>query len=174
MGRKASKATDNIYYIARNQASETNEVYSSREKAALKLGIERSRLARIELGQIEPYAEEVDIMATAYDAPHLCAKYCNDFCPIGIRKLEENLRSKEPNSIERLVLKFLSSTQTMQEVSKILVEITQDGVIDDKEIEDLRDIFNVMESVSNNINSIKHWAMSDPKLRPYFNFDIES
>lgn len=69
MGRKASKATENIYYIARTKAAETNETYSSREKAAVKLGIERSRLARIELDHIEPYAEEVDIMATAYDAP---------------------------------------------------------------------------------------------------------
>ena len=90
MGRKASKATDNIYYKARQEAALINDIYTSREKAAGKLGIERSRLARIELGQIEPYAEEVDIMATAYNAPHLCTDYCNNVCPIGMRRLAES------------------------------------------------------------------------------------
>ena len=173
MGRKASKATENIYYIARTQAAENNDVYTSREKAAGKLGIERSRLARIELDQIEPYAEEVDIMATAYDAPHLCTDYCNNICPIGIRKLEEQVKHTEPSSIERLVLRFLSSTQCMEDISKMLVEITQDGRIDKREIEDLQDVFKAMDSVSENIDAIKYWVMNDPKLKPFFSFDVD-
>ena len=72
MGRKASKATDNIYYMARCNAALSNDIFSSREKAAAKLGIERSRLARIELDKIEPYSEEVTIMAKEYNAPYLC------------------------------------------------------------------------------------------------------
>lgn len=172
MGRKASKATDNIYYIARTEAAENNDIFSSREKAALKLGIERSRLARIELDQIEPYAEEVDIMATAYDAPHLCTDYCNNICPIGIRKLEEKAKHTDPSSIERLVLRFLSSTQCMEDISKILVDITQDGKIDSTEIQDLQDVFKAMDSVSSNIEAIKFWIMSDPQLKPFFNFDF--
>lgn len=172
MGRKASKATDNIYYIARTEAAEKNDSFSSREKAALKLGIERSRLARIELDQIEPYAEEVDIMATAYDAPHLCTDYCNNICSIGIRRLEEQSKHTELSSIERLVLRFLSSTQCMEDISKLLVEITQDGKIDKSEIMDLQDVFKAMDSVADNIDAIKFWIMSDPQLKPYFNFDI--
>lgn len=171
MGRKASKATENIYYIARMEAAKTNPSYSSREKAAMKLGIERSRLARIELGQIEPYAEEVDIMSTAYSAPHLCIDYCNNLCPIGIRRLEEQFRASEPSSIERLVLKFLSSSQNMENISKILVEITQDGKIDQNEISDLQSIFEAMDSVSKNIDSIKLWVMKNPQLKPYFKFE---
>ncbi len=174
MGRKASKATDNIYYISRTEAAMENEIYSSREKAASKLGIERSRLARIELEQIEPYAEEVDIMATAYNAPHLCTDYCNNICPIGIRKLEEQAKTTEPDSIERLVLKFLGSTQSMESISKILVDITQDGSIDKDEIKDLQDVFAAMDTVSANIDAIKLWIMTDPKLKPYFNFDVDS
>lgn len=171
MGRKASKATDNIYYIARTQAAESNDIFSSREKAAIKLGIERSRLARIELDQIEPYAEEVDIMATAYNAPHLCTDYCSNICPIGIRRLEEQAKHVEPSSIERLVLKFLGSAQSMEDISRTLVEITQDGKIDKDEIKDLQDVFEAMTSVSANIDAIKFWIMSDPKLKPFFNFD---
>ncbi len=174
MGRKASKATDNIYYISRTEAAKENEIYTSREKAATKLGIERSRLARIELDQIEPYAEEVDIMATAYNAPHLCNDYCNNICPIGIRKLEEQAKTTGPDSIERLVLKFLSSTQSMESISKILVDITQDGTIDNDEIKDLQDVFTAMDTVSANIDAIKLWIMTDPKLKPFFNFDVDT
>lgn len=171
MGRKASKATENIYYIARMEAAKNNPTYTSREKSALKLGIERSRLARIELGQIEPYAEEVDIMSTAYNAPHLCADYCNNVCPIGARKLAEHINKSEPESIERLVLRFLSSTQSMDELSKILVDITQDGIINQDEVKDLQSIFSAMDSVTKNIDSIKLWIMKDSKLKTYFNFD---
>lgn len=171
MGRKASKATENMYYIARMEAAKSNPSYTSREKAALKLGIERSRLARIELGQIEPYAEEVDIMSIAYSAPHLCTYYCNNICPIGIRKLEEHFNTSESGSIERLVLKFLSSSQNMEDISKILVQITQDGKIDQQEISDLQSIFKAMDSVSKNIDSIKLWVMKNPQLRPYFQFE---
>ncbi|MBQ8319134.1 MAG: XRE family transcriptional regulator [Lachnospiraceae bacterium] len=171
MGRKASKATDNIYYIARNKAAQDNEAFSSREKAAAKLGIERSRLARIELEQIEPYAEEVDVLATAYNAPQLCTDYCNNICPIGIRKLEEQAKATEPESIERLVLKFLSSTQSMENISKILVEITQDGRVDNEEIQDLQDVFKAMDTVSANLDAIKMWILTDPKLKPFFHFD---
>lgn len=172
MGRKASKATDNIYYIARTKAAETNDAYTSREKAAVKLGIERSRLARIELDQIEPYAEEVDIMATAYNAEHLCSDYCNNICPIGIRKLEQHTKHTDPTSIERLVLKFLSSSQNMDELSKVLVKITEDGKIDNNEIKDLQDVFEAMDSVSKNIDAIKFWVMNDPQLRSYFDFEL--
>lgn len=34
MGKKATKAADNMYYLARCEAAETNADFSSREKAA--------------------------------------------------------------------------------------------------------------------------------------------
>ena len=48
MGKKATKAADNMYYLARCEAAETNADFSSREKAAELVGIDRTRLARIE------------------------------------------------------------------------------------------------------------------------------
>ncbi|MDE6025097.1 MAG: helix-turn-helix transcriptional regulator [Lachnospiraceae bacterium] len=168
MGRKVSKATNNIYYIARARAAKENNIYASREKAALELGIERSRLTRIELGQVEPYAEEVDIMATAYNAPLLCMEFCDNICPIGIHRLEEQAKYMKPDSIEHLVLRFLSSSQSMNDLSKILVNITQDGMIDKTEIHDLQDVLKVMDSVSENIEAIRFWVMNDPVFRSYF------
>ena len=65
MGKKATKTLDNMYYKARMDAAERNEDFSSREKAAEILGIDRTRLARIELETIFPYPEEVVLMWTA-------------------------------------------------------------------------------------------------------------
>ena len=62
MGKKATKAADNMYYQARCEAAEKNEEFSSREKAAEIVGIDRTRLARIELDAIMPYPEEVKAM----------------------------------------------------------------------------------------------------------------
>ena len=62
MGKKATKAADNMYYLARCEAAETNADFSSREKAAELVGIDRTRLARIELDTIVPYPEEVKAM----------------------------------------------------------------------------------------------------------------
>ena len=72
MGKKATKAADNMYYLARCEAAETNADFSSREKAAELVGIDRTRLARIELDTIVPYPEEVKAMAkdrTGYHCP---------------------------------------------------------------------------------------------------------
>ena len=49
MGKKATKAADNMYYLARSEAAEGNADFASREKTAEIIGIDRTRLARIEL-----------------------------------------------------------------------------------------------------------------------------
>ena len=59
MSKKATKAADNMYYLARCEVSACNDDFSSREKAAEIVGIDRTRLARIELDTITPYPEEV-------------------------------------------------------------------------------------------------------------------
>ena len=43
MGKKATKAADNMYYLARCEAAETNADFSSREKAAELVGIDTIR-----------------------------------------------------------------------------------------------------------------------------------
>ena len=86
MGKKATKAADNMYYLARCEAADSNDDFSSREKAAEIIGIDRTRLARIELDTITPYPEEVEAMAEAYNMPELCNSFCARECPIGDRK----------------------------------------------------------------------------------------
>lgn len=58
MPKFATKAADNMFCQARYEAAKFNERLSSREGAAEELGVDRTRLARIELGSVTPYPEE--------------------------------------------------------------------------------------------------------------------
>ena len=81
--KKATKASDNRYYQARFSAAQKNTEFESREAASDVVGIDRTRLARIELGNVTPYADEVVSMSKCYNAPELCYNYCSNECPIG-------------------------------------------------------------------------------------------
>lgn len=83
MPKLATKASDNEFYKARLAASSCNDRLASREGASEETGIDRTRLARIELGSLNPYPEEVLLMADTYDAPQLANFYCSKMCPLG-------------------------------------------------------------------------------------------
>lgn len=59
MSKYATKAAGNMFCQARYEAAKFNERLGSREGAAEELGVDRTRLARIELGSVTPYPEEV-------------------------------------------------------------------------------------------------------------------
>lgn len=63
MSKFATKAAANMFCQARYEAAKSNERLSSREGAAEEIGIDRTRLARIELGSTIPYQEEVLLMS---------------------------------------------------------------------------------------------------------------
>ncbi len=48
MGKKATKAADNVYCIARYKAAEEESRFNSRESTAELIGMDRTRLARLE------------------------------------------------------------------------------------------------------------------------------
>lgn len=83
MSKFATKAAANMFCQARYEAAKSNERLSSREGAAEEIGIDRTRLARIELGSTIPYQEEVLLMADCYKAPELKGNYCREMCPLG-------------------------------------------------------------------------------------------
>lgn len=68
MSKFATKAAANMFCQARYEAAKSNERLSSREGAAEEIGIDRTRLARIELGSTIPYQEEVLLMDSFNDA----------------------------------------------------------------------------------------------------------
>ncbi len=87
--QKATKAAANVYYQARIRAAAYNDQLNSREVAAEVVCIERTRLANIELGNLNPHPEEINLMASAYNAPDLINFYCAHQCPVGCGRWAE-------------------------------------------------------------------------------------
>lgn len=83
MPRNPTNAADNVSCIARKKASAFNHKLNSSEGAAEVLGLDRTRMVRIELGSLWPYPEDVLVMVDGFNAPELLNHYCCDVCPIG-------------------------------------------------------------------------------------------
>ena len=124
--KKATKASDNRYYQARFSAAQKNTEFESREATSDVVGIDRTRLARIELGNVTPYADEVVSMSKCYNAPELCYNYCSNECPIGRLTMKE----VEINSFDRLSLKMLGSLNDIENLRASIINISADGQVD--------------------------------------------
>ena len=83
MGKHITKAAGNVFAEARYHAGTFNDRLLSREGASEELGIDRSRLARIELGSKNPFPDEVLMMSEIYGAPELKNYYCKHMCALG-------------------------------------------------------------------------------------------
>ena len=161
MGKKATKAADNMYYLARCEAAESDEAFSSREKAAELIGIDRTRLARIELDSIAPYPEEVKAMAEIYNMPELCNSYCARECPIGKNSVHE----VTIDDFDRLALKVLGSLKDIDTLRLSLIAISEDGVIDESEQETFQNILDSLEKISTNAKALQLWAIKNIRIR---------
>ena len=161
MSKKATKAADNMYYLARCEASACNDDFSSREKAAEIVGIDRTRLARIELDTISPYPEEVKAMSEAYNTPELCNSYCARECPIG----KNNVSEVTIDDFDRLALKVLGSLKDMDSLRASLISISEDGYIDETERPAFQEILDSLEKISTNAKALQLWAIKNIRLR---------
>lgn len=152
MSKFATKAADNMFCQARYEAAKSNERLSSREGAAEELGIDRTRLARIELGSTVPYQEEVLLMADMYRAPELRGKYCSEMCPLG-----KNMPKIIDKDLDRLSLEALSSFRKINEAKELLLDITADGIIQEEEKEDLKKIVETLDELNEITSNLKVW-----------------
>lgn len=161
MGKKATKAADNMYYLARSEAAVQNPDLSSREKAAELIGIDRTRLARIELDAIMPYPEEVRDMAKVYNTPELCNAYCARECPLG----RNNVKEVTIDDFDRLALKVLGSLKDIDSLRASLIAISEDGVIEKAEQEAFQKILDSLEKISLNAKALRLWAIKNIRLK---------
>ena len=152
MSKIATKAADNMFCQARYEAAKFNERLSSREGAAEELGIDRTRLARIELGSTIPYQEEVLLMADFYRAPELKGNYCREMCPLG-----KNMPKIENEGLDRISLRMLSSFRKINEAKETLLDITTDGIISDEEKPELEEIIHTLDEVNEITQNLKNW-----------------
>lgn len=157
MGKKATKAADNIYCMARYEAAECDERFASREKASEVMGIDRTKLARIELGNVTPYPDEVVSMANAYNAPEICNAYCAEECPIGKRTVKKVVM----DDFDRLSLKMLGSLKNVDEVMGNLIAISEDGIVDANEVESFNEILDSLDKIATSAQALKIWAQKN-------------
>lgn len=162
MGKKATKAAENMYYLARSEAAQNNPAFNSREKAAELVVIDRTRLARIELDAIIPYPEEVRSMANVYNTPELCNAYCARECPIG----KDSVREVTIDDFDRLALKVLGSLKDIDQLRASLIAISEDGVIDETERPAFEEILASLEKISTNAKALQLWAIKNIKIHP--------
>ena len=120
MSKFATKAADSPFYLARMEASKVNDRLASREGAADETGIDRSRMARVELGSANPTPEEVLLLADTYDAPQLLNYYCSMCCPIG----RQNVKPCAVQEFDRVMMQALAALQgTIALLQRIRQEI---------------------------------------------------
>ncbi len=114
----------------------------SQEVLAEKLNVSRQAISKWELGTTLPETDRLISISTLFSV---------SIDSLLIDSIDLNTN----DSMERVVLKFLSSARDMDELSKELVDITCDGVIDAKEKIQVEKIIATLDSVAKLIDEIK-------------------
>lgn len=114
----------------------------SQEVLAEKLNVSRQAVSKWELGTTLPETEKLISISSLFSV---------SIDSLLIDSIDLNTN----DSMERVVLKFLSSARDMDQLSKELVDITCDGVIDAKEKVQVDRIIDTLDSVAKLIDEIK-------------------
>ena len=153
MSKMATKAADNVWYKARMAAAAWVDKLKSREGAAEVAGIDRTRLAYIELGTVNPHPEEVLILSDVYNAPELCNHFCATQCPLGRNHVE----LVEVTELTGTTLKLLKSLNALDltAIKSELVDIASDGTIDAQERPRMDCILQTLTDAASKIEALK-------------------
>ena len=153
MSKFATKAADSPFYLARMEASKVNDRLASREGAADETGIDRSRMARVELGSANPTPEEVLLLADTYDAPQLLNYYCSMCCPIG----RQHVKPCAVQEFDRVMMQALAALQGTDKISAAIISIAQDGRVDPGEDVQMGEILAYMKNVATAAEAMQLW-----------------
>ena len=123
-------------YMLRSQAGLSQAAFAE------KLQVSRQTVSKWELGTSYP---EIDKLIAISDLFHVSIDYL--------------LKNREPaegeTNLDRLVLRFLGYAQDMEGISKDLVSIMRDGIIDEEERVRMNTIIGTLNEVSQMIEEIK-------------------
>lgn len=144
IGRTAPKAEGNVFYNARIQAARFNEKFYSREGAAEETTVDRTKLVRIEGGTVTPNPDDVVMMANEYHAPELRDYYCANLCPIG--RCAKAVPVEDTN-LDRISIKAFAGFAKIKTAKRLLLQITEDGIMDESEIGDMETIIKTLTDV---------------------------
>ncbi|MDE5746888.1 MAG: helix-turn-helix transcriptional regulator [Acetatifactor sp.] len=127
----------------------SEKIYALRTQAGMsqasfaeKLQVSRQTVSKWELGTSYP---EIDKLLAISNLFHVTTDYL----------LKDQSTSQEDVKMDRLVLRFLGYAQDMDGISKELVNIMRDGIIDDEEKVRMNDIVKTLNEVAQMIEEIK-------------------
>ena len=136
MARQATKAVGNRYFEARMRAAKFNEQLSTRAGAVNFLpGVTEEMLKKYELDITRPPNIVVALMADAYNEPELRSWYCANECPLG-----RDCREIPDMPPERILIRLQNAKSGVNAVASTLSDILDDGVIDNREAEQLPEL----------------------------------
>lgn len=115
----------------------------SQEVLAEKLHVSRQAISKWELGMTLPEIENVIVISKFFDVSI-------DYL------LKDDICFNDCDSLDRVVIRFLASAKDMDNISKELIEITRDGVIDEIERIRINDIIDTLDEISVIIDEIKN------------------
>ena len=154
MDNECTIEPENIYFRCRKEAAMHNQKLSSREGAAELLGISVSSLQKYELGVTKTVpVDMVVLMADLYNAPELVTGYCMRECPVhGFLPL-----ATEEKNIQGITLRFLQgfNESRLKTVKEDLIEITEDGIISNEELPQLKTILGKLDGLAEIISEMK-------------------
>lgn len=153
MSNITTMTSSNIFFQARCEASKHNERLSSREGAEEIMGIAKGRLYRIEKGVVNPYPEEVHLMADLYNAPELRNFYCTGICPLGCE-----MPKAEVESLDRISLRAIFAFRELDKTEELLLNIAADGVISEEEKPDMKKVIEKLEELEGIAQNLKIWV----------------
>ena len=96
-------------------------------------------------------------MAAVYNMPELCNTYCAKECPLGRGSVKE----VTIDDFDRLALKVLGSLKDIDDLRASLIEVSEDGAIDESELETFHNILDSLDKISDNAKALKLWAMKN-------------
>lgn len=154
MGRRPTKAADNPFCKARLEAARYNDRLFSKDGAAELLGISVSTLSDYELGITKVVPPDMVLkMADLYNAPELRNYYCRELCPLG-----GDMPVLELEDLDRISIKALATFRKLGETKDLLLDITEDGMIDESERPQLDKILGTLDELEQVAQSLKVWV----------------
>lgn len=111
----------------------------SQEMLAEKLNVSRQAISKWESGATLPETDKLIALS--------------NFFGVSIDYLLKD--QKTQNNLDRVILRFLGSAQDMDTISKELVDIMRDGVIDEEEKIKIDSIIKTLDKISQSISEIK-------------------
>ena len=140
-------------YLKKRRTEDTD---LSQAKAAEMTGISLSRFEKIERGIAVADAYDVSQLAKAYKLPDLCNYYCANECPIG-KAPDSTIPQNIEGELSQIVVSLLNSINKLDKQKERLLEISEDGKIDNNEYRDLYTIETSLQKISEITTSLSLW-----------------